>query len=346
MYPSFNYIGSKKKLLLFLKDSFETYTNKQLNEIKSFGDYFSGTGIVSNFMMANGIPKIISNDLQYYSYLISSVLNKNSLDTSKLKEIITLLNNIDCHDPTDIDFIYSNYSPAEDCNRMFFTCSNAIKIDRIRQYIEKIKINLTLTEYNCLLKILLYAVTKISNTSSTYGAYLKQFKKSSTKNIVLDPSLIDLLNSSDCNHICFNENILQLNTEYVEICYLDPPYNSRKYCKNYDVLETISKYDNPIIKGITGLRDSPSINTFSSKITAEQDFLDLFGCIKSHYLFMSYSSESLLSKEKIINLLNHNWTNIICYTKEYKRFKSNNNNNSQEILIEYLFAATSKHFTN
>ena len=39
-----------------------------------------------------------------------------------------------------------------------------------------------------------------------------------------------------------------------DILYLDPPYNNRKYDTNYHILETIALYDNPKIKGKTGIR--------------------------------------------------------------------------------------------
>jgi adenine-specific DNA-methyltransferase len=37
--------------------------------------------------------------------------------------------------------------------------------------------------------------------------------------------------------------------------YADPPYNAREYLPNYHVLETIARYDYPVIKGITGMRE-------------------------------------------------------------------------------------------
>lgn len=49
-----------------------------------------------------------------------------------------------------------------------------------------------------------------------------------------------------------NELIKQISGD---ILYLDPPYNTRQYCTNYHVLETIAKYDNPTLHGKTGLRD-------------------------------------------------------------------------------------------
>ena len=57
----------------------------------------------------------------------------------------------------------------------------------------------------------------------------------------------------------------------VDILYLDPPYNHRQYAPNYHLLETIALYDNPKIKGITGMRDYKNQKSeFCNKDTALQ----------------------------------------------------------------------------
>ena len=302
-------------------------------------------------MISQGIPQVITNDLQYYSYVISSVLSKQNLDIEKLKVIIIQLNSINTQHPTSNDFIYNNYTNSTNCERMYITQSNAIKIDRIRQQLDQLLKSNTInpTEFNCLLKLLLYATTKISNTSSTYGAYLKEFKPSSQKDLLLDSSLIDKLNDGNvCNHTSLNYNILDIPNHFfnsAEVCYLDPPYNSRDYSSNYHLLETIAKYDHPTIKGKTGLRDdNVPKSKFCSKVNASQEFNNLFSKITSKYLFLSYSSESILSKTQIIELLQTNWSNVICYEKEYQRFKSNTNCEQNKTVTEYLFAATNKNF--
>ena len=60
----------------------------------------------------------------------------------------------------------------------------------------------------------------------------------------------------------FNRDILSLLTNskfrdtYREnILYIDPPYNERQYGPNYHIYETLIRYDDPVIKGKTGLRD-------------------------------------------------------------------------------------------
>ncbi|MFI3211206.1 MAG: DNA adenine methylase [Peptostreptococcaceae bacterium] len=40
-----------------------------------------------------------------------------------------------------------------------------------------------------------------------------------------------------------------------DILYLDPPYNERQYSSIYRLPETVARYDNPTLVGISGKRD-------------------------------------------------------------------------------------------
>ena len=59
---------------------------------------------------------------------------------------------------------------------------------------------------------------------------------------------------NDKENFAYNVNSAELLDIKADIYYLDPPYNQRQYAPNYHILETIAKYDNPKIKGVTGLR--------------------------------------------------------------------------------------------
>ena len=346
---SLSYIGSKMKLLDWINNCIELYTNKKINCFESFADLFSGTGVVAYYMMQKGIKNIISNDIQHYSFIISSVWTCYDINIIKMKDLIDRLNNLNNLklDTSDC-FIYNTYSPASIMPRMYFTKYNALKIDIIRQEIEKIKDTLTSQEYNMIIKILLYASTKVGNISSTWGAYLKKFKKTALNNMLLDSGMLDLLIQDTVNHTVYNKDIITLlnenNLENIDIVYLDSPYN-RGYSCNYFVLEAISKYNNPEIKnGVTGLLKDIDENSkiFCSKVNAKNSFKNILSKIKSKYIFISYSSDSIVSKNDMIELLKFNWDNIICYEKEYKRFKSNNNGVQESTIQEYLFSATNK----
>jgi adenine-specific DNA-methyltransferase len=348
-YKSFSYLGSKTKLLSFLDEKITDYMNKQLSEIDSFADLFAGTGIVSFYIINKGCTKVITNDIQHYAYVISSVWDKGGMDVQKLERLIENLNNINCETPTEKDFIYSNYTPSPNCERMYFTIQNGLKIDRIRQSIETYKNEDVVNdkEYRLLLKILLYAVTSVSNTTSVYGAYLKEFKSIAKKEIKLDKELLFKLSDNTIEHTSYNKDIAELldnnDMKDIEVVYIDSPYNSRGYDSNFFLLENISKYDSPAIHGKTGLRDDTSTKSkFCSKVQAASEFKKILSKIKSKYVFISYSSESIVSKEKMIEVLEQHWDHIICYEKEYKRFKSNVNCEQDKTVQEYLFAATQK----
>ncbi len=336
---SFNYIGSKLNLLDFIKNGMEEYIQKPLNNISCAVDCFAGTGVVSRMFIDNGIKSVISNDIQYFSYILTSCLTSKNIDFVKMKNIIHTLNE---KQENVCGFITKNYSPNNECDRMYFTPENASRIDLIRREIEKLKHSITLEEYNCLLKILLYAVIKISNTASVYGAYLKKFKKSSTYNIHLDENILYWLLNNEGDYVCHNKDIAEflnyINTIDADITYIDPPYTGRRYDDNYHLIETIALNDDPVVYGKTGLREKSGENAtkFTSKVKVEKSFLELFGAIDSKYLFLSYNSQSILSKDKIIECLSHNWTDIKVYETEYNKFSS------KKKITEYLFCCKKK----
>ena len=65
---TFRYIGSKKQLLNFIKE----VVNKENNNYSNFSDLFAGTGIVGDYFKNDF--KIVSNDLEKYSYVINKCL--------------------------------------------------------------------------------------------------------------------------------------------------------------------------------------------------------------------------------------------------------------------------------
>jgi adenine-specific DNA-methyltransferase len=134
---------------------------------------------------------------------------------------------------------------------MYFSDENAGKCDAIRQKIEtwKQEEKINDNEYYFLLASLLESTDKVANTASVYGAFLKKLKTSALKPLNLIPADYYL---NEQEHCVFNENINELikSTSH-DVVYLDPPYNERQYSANYHLLETIARYDNPIIRGKT-----------------------------------------------------------------------------------------------
>lgn len=336
------YIGNKTKLLPFI----DYAINKYHLTGNTFADLFAGTGAVGDHFKDK--YQIISNDFLYYSF----VFNKAKLSNSQIPEFKTFKNiygmdifkwlNEKEYIPTDDFFIYQNYTPV--AKRMFFTKENGIKIDGIRITIESLKKDniVSENEYFFLLASLLESVTKVSNTSGTYEAYFKFWENRSKKDFVLKPLE---MKDVDCLHAVnkiYNEDTNNLIRKISgDIAYIDTPYTTTQYISAYHILETIAKYDNPQIKGITGKRNREGKNSlYARKNAVKEQFEDLFRQLQFKYIIVSYSNQGLLSLSELVNLAKLFAVNNEVHIEKqvYSKYNNghsyqNNNNKLNEALI-------------
>ena len=346
--PQFRIIGSKYNLLSVIYKILK----KERISGHVFFDVFSGSAVVGRFFKR--MFSIISNDNLYFSYVLQralivineypsfSNLNLNNLSRdpkTKIYQILEYLNNIKGIE----GFIYKHYTPAskdiDGVERRYFSIENGKKIDAIRIKIEEWFKNSYISEdeYFYLIASLLFAVQKVANISGTYGAFNKFWDPRSYKPITL--KYIEII-PSEFKHKAYNEDIFNLLEKIsCDLAYIDPPYNSRQYIDNYHILETIAKYDNPKIKGKTGLREhrNNEKSIFCDKESVQNAFFKLLTELKTKYVLISYNSEGLLSKTQIIQILKESeFEKVKCYEIPYRRFKSNNNSKKSKV-SEYLF---------
>ena len=174
---------------------------------------------------------------------------------------------------------------------------------------------------------LIDAVTRVSNTSGTYGAFLKIDDPRKNRGLFLEKSsFID----NKKNNKCYCSDICDIITqEQGDILYLDPPYNSRQYPPYYHILETITLYDNPSIYGKTGRRPyEEQLSDFCMVEKAENALFDVVQKAKFDNIYISYSTDGIVEYQKLINRLNSIGT-VNNYFMQYKRYKSNSGNNLQ-----------------
>ena len=222
-----NYIGSKLKLCQnFIIDTIKSVCGKDLSQ-KIFCDIFAGTGIVGRTFKSS-VKKVISNDVEYYSY----VLNKNYIENHHpIKDKQLFIKELNTLPLTDNGFIY-----------------------RMRVAIENWREEGIVSDdlYYFLLCSLIECADKVANTASVYGAFLKKLKKTALKEFVIEPAEYEL---TDNEHEVFNKEAGILIEEIEgDILYLDPPYNARQYGANYHILNTIAEQKPFIPSGRTGLR--------------------------------------------------------------------------------------------
>ena len=262
-------------------------------------------------------------------------------------------------------FIYKNYCAGSGSGRNYFTDENGKKCDAISTEIERLykekekneknnffyntKQNIQIKKkeinektYFFYLASLINSIDKYANTASIYGAFLKHIKKSAAKTFRLEP--LEAIEGRS-GEVLNDDAVKAVRKLSGTILYLDPPYNSRQYCSNYHMLETIARYDNPELFGKTGLRE-PGVqkSKWCSKKLVEQEFEEIIKNADFAYIFLSYNNEGLMSLETIKRIMSK-YGEYSAHTKIYKRFKADrdeNRNTGERETIEYLHCLKKK----
>jgi adenine-specific DNA-methyltransferase len=336
------FIGSKA---LLLKD-IEKVIQDNIENAGTFCDIFAGTSTVGRYFKKN--YTIISNDLLHFSY----VLQKATIEINQKPSFAEIQKRIN-RNPfeyllnTEVDtrnfqsppFIYENYSPNKKSDRQYFTNENALRIDFIRQTIEQWRQEQLLNEqeYHYLLAALIEGVPFVSNIAGTYGAFLKHWDKRAFKKFQLIE--LDTYDNGRKN-TCYNQDSNRLIREISgDILYIDTPYNQRQYAPNYHILETISRYDYPEIKGKTGLRPYQDIKSeYCVKNKVLDSFNDLVENAKFKHLIVSYSNEGIMAIHEIEEVLKSvgKESTYRLYKIPYRRYK-HRSGNVEHNLHELLF---------
>ena len=334
-----NYIGSKFQLLDWITQNIQEKTGWTSFDNKRIADLFGGTGIVSHHFRALN-ASITSNDTELFSSIITKALTISTYNDKCRSAIETL--NKELETSQKVGYVTKHYSPYETSERKFFTVENAQKIDYARERIEELRKEISEEEYTFILASLIVSADAVSNVPAVYGCYLKNFKDKATKTLQIKP-IHTVVTSPHCSKT-FNLDILSnelIKEVAVDAVYLDPPYNERQYSKNYFPLNIISKtptelLKEPTLKGKTGIPTDCFISPFCKKgKTVEEAFEKLFKELDTEWIFLSYNSESLVSKDRMIELMEKCGV-VTVVEREYKRFKSFEYNDDKDIK-EYLF---------
>ena len=314
---------------------------------KSFFDVFSGTASVAKYFKRLNY-QIFSCDLMYYSYVLQQAYVVNNgeptfrqllphlnvqahdLFATPLQNVLTYLNRL----PEKQGFIYQNYTPEGSQDlvqpRMYYTGENGAFIDKVRQQIDVWRQQQLIDghEFFVLVAALIETVPFYANISGVYAAFHKIWDRSALKSMELrEPEIIVNLHENQCFQ---GDSRDILNQVQADIFYLDPPYNQRQYAPNYHLLETIARYDNPEIKGVSGMRDySQQKSRFCNAQTALDDLEYFAKNGKYRYLLLSYNSEGLMPQGAILEVLKPYGAMVEMVGFEYLRFKSNNNGDSR-----------------
>lgn len=340
-YTPLRFIGSKSNLLLPIQKIIEQHCGKNINKI--CGDLFCGTAAVSKHFKKLGYSVVANDNLVFCSLLAKATLLINEepkfvklieskeIPTNSLGKILAIpydhvleyLNKLS----GTAGFIYNEYSPTKGdkiYQRKYFAEKNAKKIDSIREKINKWQIDNLITDAESALLIsdLIRATNKVANIAGTYGYFLKEWDPRAEKDLVLRRSEII---PSNKQHLVYQEDANELVKRIkCDILYLDPPYTWRHYGAYYHILETIARWDNPKVKGLSGLRPwEDSKSRYCYRNDALNALQELVENSNANHIFLSYSNDGMISHEQICKIL-ESFERPKIHEIKYRRYKSSN----------------------
>lgn len=351
-------IGNKRKLVNNIEDIIEEIKSKENKSKLKIFDGFVGSTVVAR-MLSYHSSKLITNDLEKYSYIMSNCyLNiPNKEDMKKINEIIEEINKKLENSDLIEGVISKNYSPMDTNNikegeRCFYTRENGMRIDTIRKYIDEEDVKYR----DYLLSALIVKASIHSNTGGVFKGFYKDKntgvgcwggngENALTRikgNIILDKILWNNENkyiykgyNEDINELMKSEKICDL-----DVIYLDPPYNQHPYGSNYFMLNTIMKNElDQSISKVSGIPTNWTRSKYNSITYIKETMKELLDiCIlKSKYVILSYNDEGLINMSEWKEILkNYNHTKYEILYDTYKGSRNLNKRSNKVTEIMYL----------
>ncbi|RKX80718.1 MAG: DNA modification methylase [Spirochaetes bacterium] len=347
------YIGSKRALLNFIGQGVSFVKERLAKEKLNIFDVFSGSGVTARYFKQYS-KKLFVNDLEDYSRVTNRcyLTNRYELDEKILKEIYNDLF-LKLSDGYRLKgFISDMYSPVSDTviehgERVFYTTSNALYLDTVRQLID----NIDDSYQDYFLAPLLSEASIHANTSGVFKGFYKnkesgigQFGGNNKDALLRILGNIELkypvFSKYECEVEIFqgDSNTVVINKSEVDLAYLDPPYNQHPYGSNYFMLNLLVNYTKPEnISPVSGIPVDWNRSNFNKKREAYNSFKELVENINAKYLLVSFNSDGYIKLEEMIELLERVGRVQVLETK-YNTFRGSRNLKARDIHVkEYLY---------
>jgi adenine-specific DNA-methyltransferase len=325
------YLGSKRQLREWLADTMCGIAGTP----GSFLDGFFGTGSVSVAMARRGVRKVVAVD----NLRSNCVILRGCTFLSE--RIPGLLDHLNSMAPVR-GYIANHYSGT------YFTSENCRRMDGVREEIARLRRadEITDAEHDIVLASFLLGADRVANTIGQYDAFLKNIRG---RNRPGGPHLLDervrtpfvlhpLEIISDVKiDVREGDMIEQAARIGTDVAYFDPPYNHRQYCDNYHVLENLARWEKPPLHGKTRKFDRTGLKSlFSQRSQAARALKALIAAAGAPHVFLSYSSEGILSREEISAILSERGTTTLVEIP-YPVFGNGAGVSRRRSVSEYLF---------
>ncbi|MBI5414876.1 DNA adenine methylase [Candidatus Peregrinibacteria bacterium] len=334
-FPTTRYMGSKYKLLDFIWDNVKDL------KFNSVLDAFSGSGSVGYMFKTKG-KRVSTNDVLRYAACISSATIENSSETIEDDESKLILST-----PVKTDgFICKTFEG------LYFE-------EEEYRFLERIMHNISLLNSKYKKSIAIAALCKacikkrprgiFTYTGNRYDDDRKDLRLSLEEHFINAVNEFNqaVFDNGQSNQTFFG-NIFSLQNNNFDLVYIDPPYFSLRsdndYLRRYHFVEGLCSYwrSAEIDFSTKTKKLKKQITRFDSRQTVYKAFDDLFSMFPYSILVVSYSSNSLPTKEEMIELLKRHKKHVKVGELNHKYSFGNHNHkigNNANSVKEYLFIA-------
>jgi DNA adenine methylase len=331
-YPTTRYMGSKQNILPYICQVAAEF------DFQSVLDPFSGSGIVSYMFKAHN-KQVFSNDFMAMSAAYACALVENSHTTLANKEVEELLD----------QSLEADHFVSTTFKGLYFKDEENHLIDCIRANIKKMK-----NKYKraiAMTALIRAALKKRPRGVFTYIGERYDDGRSDLKISFQDQFIraVKVVNQAVFSN--GKENISRWGDAMTvhwkpDLVYIDPPYYSpfsdNDYVRRYHFVEGLAcDWKGVEIQEHTKTKKFKSYpSPFSSRIGAHDAFDKLFSKFQDSILLVSYSSNSLPTKEEILSLMSKYKTHVELVSIDYRYsfanqgHKAADNNNKVQ---EYIF---------
>lgn len=328
------YMGNKNKLLPFIIPAIKSITKRG----DTICDLMGGTCSIGYALKNRN--RIITNDIQYYSYIIGKALiENNEIKISSDDGIIDIVEKMNTN--KKYNFFVKNFTDT------YFSGPQCKEIDDIRFAIDSLS-----NEYkkDVYLVCLMYAMSKCESTTGHFAQYLPKDHKRVIplrKKKIVDEFLskcddFEKIIFSKYNNKSFNLDYREFfktkDFEDVDCFYIDTPYTGEQYSRFYHVLETICKYDNPELEFKGKYRKDRYMSDFSlrAKVKDEFKYMLKFLSDNNKKVVLSYSNKALIPVDELEFIISKIFKHVKLNKVEYTHSTQGKGNNN---LDEVIFVA-------
>lgn len=348
------YIGNKRSLLDAI-ESQVVFVKKELGKSKlRCADLFSGSGVVSRMFKGHS-SFLVANDLEDYSFVLNRcfLMNRSSFDITKyIFERNRVLEKA-VSQPIEDGFVSRLYAPKRDEDiqmgeRVFYTRENAVFIDSFRYYLDFVESE---DIRNALLALLLVESSIHVNTCGVFKGFYKDRETGRGKfggtaenalsrikgKITIGEPVLSL---HECEYRVEQNDAVRLagRLPYMDLVYLDPPYNQHPYGSNYFMLNLLARYKEPtFVSKVSGIPSDWNRSVFNAKKTALNALEEVVRSLNCSFVLISYNNEGFIGQKEMESMLSQ-YGHLRLNSVSYPTFRGSHNLRNRDLHTEeFLF---------